>query len=70
MGRGLEREPAGFWAGLDGIAVFVDFLVAAGAQQHQVVYIGGPVVLPRLDVVGFAGLWPDAAAYAASVSPV
>ena len=54
----------------NGVAVFVNFGVALGAQQHQVGDVGGSVVFPGQDVVGIASLWADAAAYAASVSAV
>lgn len=66
----VEQVAAGFGVVSDCVAVFMDFGMAFGAQQHQVGDVGRSVVLPGQYVVGIASLWADAAADTASVSAV
>lgn len=68
--RRVELVAAGFGVVPDGVAVFVDFGVALGAQQHQVGDVGRSVLLLGQDVVGIASQGADAATNAASVSAV
>ena len=67
---GVEGVLAGLFVLFDRVAVFVDFAVAAGAEEDEVVGVGGSVVFPGDDVVDIAGLGSDAAADAAAVSAV
>ena len=69
-GGALRRDQLVLAVGVGGylVAVFVDFSVAFGAQQHEVGHVGGPVVVPPDDVVGVAGAGPHAAADALLVA--
>ena len=54
----------------DHMAVFVDFLVAFGAEEDEVGDVGGAVVVPPGDVVGVAGGGPHSAADAVLIAGV
>ena len=55
VGRRWWSEFVGaVWVSVYGPAVVVDVVVAAGADQYEVVNVGGPAFVPFVDVVGFA----------------